>query len=100
MVAVIVPSLVYLDEKSGARVEGTKTPVKMIVLDHLAHGLSPAEIHDQYPYLSMAQIHAAFSYYYAHKETMDAEIERDVKEVEEFRAQNPNSVNREELLKR
>jgi hypothetical protein len=34
------------------------------VLDKLAYGWSPEEIHFQHPALSLAQIHAALSYYY------------------------------------
>ncbi len=95
-----VLSLVYLDEQGIARVEGTNTKVKEIILDWIAYGYSPAEIHFQYPHLSMAQIHSAFAYYFAHQEEMDAEIEQDYQEVQALRAQSPPSVSREQLLQR
>jgi uncharacterized protein (DUF433 family) len=95
-----VPSLVYLDERGIARIEGTQTAVKMIVIDHLTHGYSPAEIHFQYPYLSLAQIHSALAYYYAHQAEMDAEIMQDTREEEAFFSANPNNITREELLRR
>jgi hypothetical protein len=41
-----------------------------------AHGSSPEEISFQHPHLSLAQIHAALSYYYDHQQEIDAYIER------------------------
>lgn len=53
---------------------------------HLAEGGQSAEqIHGGYPHLSLAQIHAALGYYYDHKAELDAEIERQLREVEELR---------------
>lgn len=75
-------------EGSRAWIDGTSYKVLDIVLDHLAYGWSPAEIHFQhYEELSMAQIHAALSYYYDHQAELDAEIQRQLREVEAFRAQ-------------
>src|SRR5947209_17538853 len=84
-----VSSLVYEDERGTARVAGIKTPVKMIALDHIMRGYSPAEIHFQYPYLSLAQIHAALSYYFAHQERVDAEIAQDESEADAIFAVRP-----------
>jgi uncharacterized protein (DUF433 family) len=93
-----VPSLVYEDEYGTARIMGTKTPVKMIALDHIVRGYSPAEIHFQYPYLSLAQIHAALSYYFAHQDRVDAEIAHDEAEADALFAARPRTVTREALL--
>jgi uncharacterized protein (DUF433 family) len=57
-------------------IEGTQVKVREVVLDRLAHGWSPEEIHFQHPNLSLAQIHSAFAWYYDHQEEMDAEMER------------------------
>ena len=38
--------------------------VTEVVLDKIAYGWSPEEIHFQHPHLSLAQIHAALTYYY------------------------------------
>ena len=76
---------IRLDEMGVARVDDTNTEVVDIITDWLAHGSSPAEIHFQFPHLSLAQIHAAFSYYYDHKEEIDREIEEDDREFEEGR---------------
>lgn len=78
---------VYVDERGVAWVGDTNTKVKEIVLDQMAHGWSPEEMHEQHPHLSLAHIHAALSYYHDHKEEIDAGIERDVRAIEALRAE-------------
>ena len=77
---------IHLDERGVAWIDDTNTKVIEVVLDKLAHGSSPEEIHFQHPHLSLAQIYAAFTYYYDHQAEIDAEIERQVRRVEELRA--------------
>jgi len=67
---------IHLDEHGVAWIDNTKVKVIEVVLDKLAHGSSPEEIHFQYPHLSLAQIHAALAYYYDHQVELDAEIQR------------------------
>ena len=86
MTAVTVSHIV-LDERGVAWISGTTCKVSEIVLNKLAYGWSPEEIHRQLPHLSLAQIHAALAYYYDHREEMDAEIERQHREHEEARRQ-------------
>lgn len=62
------------------RIEGTRMKVQHIALEYVHMGLSLEEICKSHPHLNRAQIHAALSYYYEH----DAEIERDIKDDEEF----------------
>lgn len=76
---------IYLDERGVAWVEGANTKVWEIARDKVACGWDAEEIHAQHPHLSLAQIHAALSYYYAHRDVidaqlaqMDAEIDREV----------------------
>ena len=77
---------VWLDERAVAWVDDTNTKVREIALDVLAHGWSPNEIQLNHPYLSLAQIHAALTYYYDHKALLDAEIEAALRTAEDFRA--------------
>lgn len=58
-----------------ARISGTTTKVVEIVQDHLAHYWQAEDICRQYPYLSLAQVHAAMTYYYDHQQEMDRDIE-------------------------
>jgi uncharacterized protein (DUF433 family) len=90
MVAVI-NSLIEIDDQGVPWISGANTKVVEVVLDKIAHDSSPEEMHVQYPHLSLGQIHAALSYYYEHQAEMDADIERWDREVEELRAEQPDS---------
>jgi uncharacterized protein (DUF433 family) len=75
-------SHVRVDDDGVAWVDDTRVKVVEVVMDQLAHGWSPEEIHFQHPNLSLAQIHAAFAWYYDHQSQLDAEIEASVLEAE------------------
>ncbi|MGZ5436430.1 MAG: DUF433 domain-containing protein [Pyrinomonadaceae bacterium] len=99
MVAVL-NTLIEVDAQGVAWIAGANTKVVEVVLDKLAYGWSPEEMHRQHPHLSMAQIHAALSYYYDHQAEIDADIERRNRYVEEMRALQNDPFTREELLRR
>jgi uncharacterized protein (DUF433 family) len=88
---------IYLDDSGRGWVDDTNTKVIEVVLDKLGYGMSPEEIHDAHPHLSLAQIHAALSYYYDHKAEFDAEIERQEREYEALRAATMDSPARQKL---
>jgi len=88
---------IYLDDRGVAWIDDTNVKVIEVVLDRLAYGLSPEETHFQHPYLSLAQIHAALSYYYDHQDELDVEIERQLREVEALAAQVSDSPVRRRL---
>ena len=91
---------IYLDEAGVAWIETANTKVIEVVLDKLAYGWNPEEIHEQHPHLSLAQIHAAFSYYYDHQAEIDAEIERDLEALDKLATQPENVALRERLRAR
>ena len=94
----IASSLIEIDDKGIAWIIGTNTKVIEVALDHIAHGWSPEEIYFQhYEQLSMAQIHAALSYYYEHHNEFDAEVKRQVDEVERLRSEAGESPGRGRL---
>lgn len=78
----VMTSHIYLDDEGRAWIDDTNTKVVEVVLDKLAYGWSPEEIHEQHPHLSLAQIHAALSYYYDHQSEIEAQIEQQNKEIE------------------
>ena len=82
---------IVLDSEGVAWIEGTRTKVIEVVIDKLAHGSSPEEMHFQYPYLSMAQIHAALTYYYDHREALEKEIDRRYRAAESLRLEASTS---------
>ncbi len=55
------------------RIAGTGVSVRRIV-GWYQLGQTPEEIATQIPHLSLAQVHAALTYYHANREEMDAEM--------------------------
>jgi uncharacterized protein (DUF433 family) len=88
---------IHLDETGVAWIDDTNVKVIEVVLDKLAHGWSPEEIHFQHPDLSLSQIHAALAYYYDHQKALDAAIEEQLQRVEALMAQAGESPLRKRL---
>ncbi len=88
---------INLDAAGVAWIDDTNVKVIEVVLDHLAHGSNPEEIHSEYPHLSLAQIYAALSCYYDHRPEFDDEMERQLKEVEALMAKAGDSPLRRRL---
>lgn len=95
--SVATPAHIRLDHAGVAWIDDTNVRVIEVVLDKLAHGSSPEEIHFQYPHLSLAQIYAALAYYHDHKTEFDAEIERQVEEFDALAARAKDSPVRKRL---
>jgi uncharacterized protein (DUF433 family) len=89
---------IEIDENGVAWIDNTRVKVIEVVIDKIAHGSSPEEIHFQYPHLSLAQIHAALTYYYDNQTALDAEIERRWKEADELAGRISDSTLRQKLL--
>lgn len=66
-------------------IEGTTTKVIELVLETMAYGWSPEELHLQHPHLSLGQIHSALGYYWDHKEELDKDIERRFEQADRMR---------------
>jgi uncharacterized protein (DUF433 family) len=88
---VLTTAHIRLDGRGVAWIDGTNTKVIEVVLDMVAHGWSPEEIHFQHAHLSLAQIHTALGYYYDHQAEMDAQIRTGAREVERLRTQTGES---------
>src|SRR5687768_5425763 len=76
---------IALDQNGVPIVVGTNTKVIEIVLDKIAYGWSPEEIHYQHPHLSLGQIYSALAYYWDHQDELDDDIQRRLEFVEELR---------------
>jgi uncharacterized protein (DUF433 family) len=94
----VVSRHIEIDDKGVAWITGANTKVVEVVLDKLAYGWSPEEIHFQHPHLSLAQIHSALAYYYDHQEKLDSEMEERRQEAEQLRAKVTNPALRQKLL--
>src|SRR5947208_3521133 len=82
----VTVSHIVLDEQGRPWIEGTNTKVIEVVLDKVAFGWSPEEMHLQHPQLPLAKIHAALAYYYDHQAELDAEIAQQMQRVNAMRA--------------
>jgi uncharacterized protein (DUF433 family) len=74
---------ILLNEDRVPMIAGTTMKVIELVLDHLAYGWSPEELHFQHPHLTMGQIHSALAYYWDHKAELDQDIDRRLQFVDQ-----------------
>ncbi|MFI5303649.1 MAG: DUF433 domain-containing protein [Nitrospiria bacterium] len=59
----------------------SRFPVRSVVVYILRYGLTPEELAQRFPHISLGQIHDALAYYYDNRE----EVEKDIAEnTEEF----------------
>src|ERR1700694_1707591 len=75
---------IHLDDRGIAWIADTKVKVIEVVLDKIAYGSSPEEIHFQHPNLSLAQIHGALTYYYENQDKVDEQISRGLEESDKL----------------
>ena len=80
---------ILLDEAQAPMIAGTTMKVVELILDHLAYGWSPEELHFQHPYLTMGQVHSALAYYWDHKAELDRDIERRMQVVDQLEKRTP-----------
>ncbi len=98
-----VPAVAYphISTTGGVvRVQGSRVTVVHLVRDYQDGVLTPEQIQQRYPHLSLAEIHAALTYYYDHREELDGDIERRKVYAEEMRAAAAGQFTRAELEER
>ena len=71
--------------RARAFVAGTRIRVQDIYALAEVQGKSPDEIVQALPSLTLAQVHAALSYYFDHRETIMQEVREDEEFVRQFR---------------
>lgn len=69
------------------RIAGHRIRVMDIVIWHEKRGLSPDEILDLYPGLTLADIYAALAYYFDHPEEIEEDLQEESAIVAEMREQ-------------
>jgi uncharacterized protein (DUF433 family) len=70
-----------------AHIAGTRTRVQDVYVLAEIHGLTPDQIVEQMPHLTLGQVHAALGYYFDHRERILAELREDEEFVRLMRAQ-------------
>jgi uncharacterized protein (DUF433 family) len=89
---------IFLDEQGRAWIDDSNIKVIEVALDMIGYGWTAEQIYEGHDkYLSLAQIHAALSYYYDHKAEFDAEIQRQEQEYLKLREQSLDSPIRQKL---
>ncbi len=66
-------------------INGTRTRIIDIILEYEYVGKTPDEIVNAHPYLNLAQIHDAISYYYDYREEIDREISKRKDKIQDIR---------------
>lgn len=87
-------NLIEIDPKvRGGRpcIGGTTLRVSDVVMATLFHDRSPGQIASDYA-ISLAQVHAALSYYYEHKDELDADIRQQVEKARELKEKRVGSI--------
>ncbi len=69
------------------RIAGTRITVQNVAIDFNA-GMKPEAIVSERAHLTQAQVYAALAYYYANKETIDAEIAAYYKEFDRLEVEH------------
>ena len=70
-----------------AFVMGTRTRVQDIYALSEIHGLTPDQIVEQLPHLTLGQVHAALAYYFDHREQIQNELREDEQFIDLMRRQ-------------
>ncbi|NOK58759.1 MAG: DUF433 domain-containing protein [Chloroflexi bacterium AL-W] len=82
---------IVIDNDGVPHIAGTTMKVIELVLAQSTYGWSPAELHFQYPHLSLGQIHSALAFYWDHQEDLDQDIARRRQQIARSRQSTPSS---------
>ena len=76
MVDVIREHIEIVEGAGGpkARIAGHRIRVQDVAIWHEKLGMSPDEIVDQYPTITLADVHAALAYYWDHRDAIEQAI--------------------------
>ena len=66
-----------------------RTRVAMIAADYLWRGWSAEEIARHYPYLTLAEVHAALTYFFDHRPEIEDELVAEYREAEAWKKSRP-----------
>ncbi len=74
---------IVLNKTGVPTIAGTTMKISELVVEQMAYGWSPEELHLQHPYLTLGQIHSALAYYWDHREEVDRDIEHRLARVDQ-----------------
>lgn len=73
-------------------IAGHRIRVQDIVVLHEMRGMSPKEILDEYPTITLADIHAALAYYHDHREEIEEEFRKEDEWAAKIKAEIPSKI--------
>jgi uncharacterized protein (DUF433 family) len=76
---------VMIDEKGIPTIKPTRMKIELLIKERRMFGFGVKRQQEGHPFLTIAQIHSALSYYFDHKKEIDRDIEEGEKFVEEMR---------------
>lgn len=79
---------------------GTRFPVRSVAVKVYRLGMTPEEMVEAWPYLSLAQIHDALSYYHDHRRMIDRTIRDNREAVVMRRSRGPRTATARQLARR
>src|SRR5438067_12183321 len=79
--AATYPHIIKEDGAPACLASHPRTRVALIGMDYRARGLGPEDLVRHYPYLTLAEVHAAMAYYHDHPEEIDAEIQAELEQL-------------------
>jgi len=91
---------VVLNDEGVPSIAGTTMKVIELVTAQAAYGWSPEELHFQFPYLTLGQIHSSLAYYWDHRDELDRNIARRLATSDQLQQQAPPSPLRQRLKER
>ena len=75
-----------------ARIAGHRIRVQDVVFWHEKQGMSPDEIVDQFPTITLADVYAALAYYWDHRDEIEKKMAADNAFVEEMMAKHDSKL--------
>lgn len=92
MAGLITEHIEIVQGAGGAKacIAGHRIRVQDVAVWHEKLGLSPDEIVEQHPELSLADVHAALTYYWDHRDEVEQAITAEHSFVEAFRKSSPS----------
>ncbi len=79
-------------ENSVPVISGTTMKVVELVVEKMAYGWSPEELHFNHPYLSLGQIHSALAYYWDHTPELEEDVKRRLQSATQIEKSNRPSA--------
>jgi uncharacterized protein (DUF433 family) len=88
---------IIIDENKVPLIANSGMKVIELIVEKMAYGWSPEELHFQHPHLTLWQIHSALAYYSDHEEELNKSIQHHMKIAEQIHKKSEFSPLRKRL---